>query len=375
MKDVIIIQRIIPHYRIAFYNALYKKLLSQNIKLTVIYGQEKANAVPKSVFVEQPWAVQIKNKYYSILGKEVVWQPCLSFLKGADLIIFEQANRLLINYLLLSRLFIKKTKLAFWGHGGNFQSNKKNGLLEKWKKRFNNAVDWWFTYTELSTELIASFGFPEQKITTVYNSIDDSELCIAKENMAILGITDIKCNLNITSEHTAIYCGGMYEEKRISFLLEACYLIKQKVPDFNIIFIGTGPDHSIVINAAVNNAWVHDLGYITGVKRVPYFMVSQLFLLPGAVGLAILDSFILGTPLVTTTIKSHGPEISYLEHDENGLMVKDDLNEYATVVINTLLSSGKLLSLKKGCVNSAQKYTLDNMVDNYTNGIIRCLDK
>ena len=85
MKNIIIIQRIVPHYRIPFYNGIYAYLLEKNIKLTVIYGQEKTGTVPKSVFVDEPWAVHIENKYYYLMGKELVWQPCLKLLKEADL--------------------------------------------------------------------------------------------------------------------------------------------------------------------------------------------------------------------------------------------------------------------------------------------------
>ncbi len=373
MKNIIIVQRIVPHYRIPFYNGLYEYLLEKNIKLTVIYGQEKPGTVPKSVFVDEPWAVHIENKYYALIGKELVWQPCLKLLKQADLIIFEQANRLLINYLLLSRLFTGNAKLAFWGHGKNFQSTHSTGILEKWKKTFNNAVDWWFTYTPLSTELIELSGFPIEKITTVFNSIDDSALRLEKEKTSSLDIDKMKQALNIDSDNMAIYCGGMYTEKRLAFLLEACDAIKKEVPNFHILFIGSGPDQYLVEAAAKNNAWIHYLGHITGSQRVPYFLASKVLLMPGLVGLVLLDSFLLETPLITTNVQLHSPEIAYLHHDVNGLMIENDLNLYVESVVNILLSPEKLNALQLECVKSSHQYTLENMVHYYGDGIIRCV--
>jgi len=373
MENVIILQRIIPHYRLPLYQRLYKELLKENIQLTVIYGQERVGTVPKSIVIDEPWAIKIENHYFLPFGKEVVWQPCLSLIKEADLIVFEQANRLLVNYLLISRIFNKKAKLAFWGHGQNFQSDSKTGLLENWKKLFNNATDWWFSYTSLSSSIIHASGFSSNKITTLNNAIDDSELSIAKQALTSADILRIKSGLNIKSDSVAIYCGGMYAEKRIDFLLDACEKIRQKTPDFQIIFIGDGPDHLLIKNAAVKHEWIHYLGKITGAERVPYFLMSQLLLMPGLVGLVVLDSFVLETPIVTTDVDLHSPEISYLKNNKNGLMVRDDLDDYVDAVVDVFSSSNKLLTLKQGCIASTKLYSLDNMVSNFSNGIQQCL--
>ena len=39
-----------------------------------------------------------------------------------------------------------------------------------------------------------------------------------------------------------LYCGGMYKEKRLDFLLESCKIVKQNIPNFEMIFIGAGPE-------------------------------------------------------------------------------------------------------------------------------------
>ena len=42
-------------------------------------------------------------------------------------------------------------------------------------------------------------------------------------------------------------------------------------------------------------------------------------LLPGAVGLGVLDSFAFDVPLVTVDLPYHGPEIDYVRDGENGV--------------------------------------------------------
>jgi hypothetical protein len=105
-----------------------------------------------------------------------------------------------------------------------------------------------------------------------------------------------------------------------------------------------------------------------------YFKISQALLMPGSVGLAILDSFVAETPLFTTDIQSHGPEISYLVHGTNGVMTSFSVNHYANAVAGFFESAEQQLRLRMGCQSSAKIYTLGHMVFSFTMGIKSCLD-
>ena len=104
-----------------------------------------------------------------------------------------------------------------------------------------------------------------------------------------------------------------------------------------------------------------------------YFKVSRALLMPGLVGLAIVDSFVAGTPLFTTDIQSHSPEISYLAHGTNGVMTSFSVNHYADAVAGFFESAEQQQRLQMGCQRSVELYTLDHMVSNFTMGIKSCL--
>jgi len=368
---VVIIQRILPHYRVEFFRKLSARLSDKGIDLKIIYGQERKNTVPKSVDDESNYTIKIKNTYFGIGGKELVWQPCKKYLQDADLIILEQANRLLINYLLLwgSRY----AKLAFWGHGRNMQSKSKISLSEYIKTRLANSVEWWFAYTRQSAEVVFNAGFPIDKITTVENSIDTDILLTAKCKISEEKLVNIKKNLGISSSNIGIYCGGLYEDKRLEFLAKACDQIKAKVKDFHLVIIGDGPKRSIIEKYSVDRNWVHYMGHLHGEERVPYFLISRISLMPGLVGLAIIDSFVMKTPLVTTEINYHSPEIDYLINGVNGVIAQNNVTCYAHEVSELLIDSDKYAVLVDGCRVSSNKYTLDNMLDNFIEGIEICL--
>ena len=93
--------------------------------------------------------------------------------------------------------------------------------------------------------------------------------------------------------------------------------------------------------------------------------------MPGLVGLGILDAFALETPLVTTQVPLHSPEIDYLKHGVNGFMVdqSDNLQAYADAVVYLLRNETERQRLIQGCQISREIYTLENMVNRFAQGV------
>jgi glycosyltransferase involved in cell wall biosynthesis len=150
----------------------------------------------------------------------------------------------------------------------------------------------------------------------------------------------------------------MYADKQLDFLLAACEAIRQRISDFHVIFIGNGPEEGKIERAAQKHDWIHYVGPIFARNRAMYFMASQVILMPGLVGLAIVDSFVAGTPLFTTDIQSHSPEISYLEHGMNGVMTSFAVNHYADAGPN--FESEELQKrLREGMPTLCGVYTLE----------------
>lgn len=372
--QVVIIQRVLPHYRLPFFRQLRKALENEGIELILIYGQEKLGSVPKTIDLDESWAIRISNRYFDLpfLG-EVVWQPCWSHLKEADLVIVEQANRLLVNYPLKFLWRNGKRKVAFWGHGTNFQSSDPNGLDNRLKRYLAKQVNWWFAYTEASIPHLEMAPFPSEKVTVVQNCIDTSSLQEAIERTSTEELEALRRRLGLRSNHVGLYCGGLYADKRIDFLLRACDELKVKIPDFECIIIGDGQDSEKVREAAISRSWLHYMGPIFGDERIPYFLLARVLLMPGLVGLVIIDSFKTRLPLFTTDNGIHSPEIAYLENGINGFMTANNVSGYVSEVSKILIDDSYWQDLRRGCALSAEKYSLENMVNNFATGIRQCL--
>lgn len=374
MKKVYILQRVLTTYRTPFFNQLRDTLERRGIELNLIYGCGNNADQKRGYLADLPWGLRIRESYMKIGKEYIVFQPYLRHLKNADLIIAVQEMKLLLNYLLLMKRKFSQFKLAYWGHSVNFQEDK-NGFRNKIKRKLNNAADWWFAYTSGEARLIEAGGFPPDKITVVQNSIDTDNLLRLKSGIGKAEINKAKFDLGIRpGQPVCLYCGGMYKEKRLDFLWEVCQRIKKKLPDFHMIFVGGGTHESEARAMSKENPWIHFVGPTFERAQILYFMLSDLLLMPGLVGLVILDCFTLEVPLVTTQYAFHSPEVEYLENGRNGIMTKDNVDDYCEAVLRILSDPKAIESLKEGCRISAGRYSMGRMIESFTEGIIKCLD-
>lgn len=372
---VTIVQRILPHYRICFVERLHEQLAMRGIELELVYGQELPGTIPRTVPLWKPWTREITNRYFTVGSTELVWQPCLSHLRGSDLVIVEQSNRLLLNYWLQIRRSFSGPMLGFWGHGRNMQSRQPQGLRERFKSALVRHVDWWFAYTEFSRDIVMRSGFPEERITVVNNAIDDEQLGRGMQACSGIEPLEMARSLGCSSGNVALFCGGLHREKRIDFLLSAAERVRALVPDFELLIVGDGPERSRIEEARRRLPWIHYAGPQMGEASARYLHAARLLMMPGLVGLVIVDSFIGRCPIFTTEFPFHSPEIAYLRSGHNGYMTADDVESYAQTVAEHLTQPQVLDGLKAGCDESARKYSLSAMVANFAGGVERCLNE
>ncbi len=373
MSEVLIVQRVLPHYRVPFFERLSAELQHRGHRLRLLYGQEYPGEVPASVQCARPWATRIDNRYFAAAGHWLAWQPVLPYLARADLLIVEQSNKLLANYALQARLIGAGVLLAYWGHGRNRQAANAASLSERLKRRLALGAHWWFAYTDSVGRELAANGYPRERITVVDNAIDEEPFREAMEH-ARTHPSDLRRLRLQMGPRMALYCGGLRASKRLDFLLAAADRIRRRVGDFQLAIIGDGPERIMLSSAAASRPWLHVLGAMTGVERVPWFLAARAQLMPGVVGLGILDSFITQCPLITTDIRGHGPEIDYLSHGTNGIATPDSVDDYTAAVVRILTDDTWHARLEQGCAISACRHTLRNMVDRFATGVSHCLE-
>ena len=364
-QRVVCVQRRLTHYRVELFEAMRRQLGERGVEFVLAHGQAAPSELPKKDGGTVPWAIDVPGRYF--LRENLVWQDLSRTLAGADLVIVPQENRLLYNLLLMSSK--RPARLAFWGHGRNFQSTEPHGLKERFKQWTVGRVDWWFAYTELSTRFVAEQGFAPDRITTLDNAIDSSRLQSECRSISVDEIGRFRNEWNLGGGPVGLFIGSLYAEKRVGILLEAGAELARRVPGFHLVVVGDGPERSMVHQAAARYPWLRMLGVRHGHDKAVCLRAAHLILNPGLVGLGILDAFAAGVPLVTTDSNLHSPEIAYLRQGENGVMTADTVAAFAEAGISLLNDPAALERMGAQAAVDAGRYTLENMTRNFCEGI------
>ncbi|MEO0447002.1 MAG: glycosyltransferase family 4 protein [Verrucomicrobiota bacterium] len=370
MIRVAIIQEQVPHYRLAFFEKLRALLFEQEIELCLIYSKQKEQ---RFVAGAPSWATPVPVRKVGPFSLHQVGNA----LTGVDWVIVPQEIKYLVSYFLLLQSKSSPLRVAMWGHGRSFQGIRGGRAAERLKQWLSRRVDWWFAYNDLSLKIVEELPFPRSKITNVLNSTDTRSLIDELDQLSPSAKDDVRRTLGTTSEQIAVFTGGLYEEKRIEFLLKAAKRIRTKVPDFELLIIGDGVQRELASNAAEEHDWIHYLGKLGDREKVPYWSLAKVLLMPGLVGLVIVDCFALGVPLITTSVDYHSPEIDYLQDEVNGLMVEEarGIDGYVDEVINLLEHEDARQALVRGCKLEQERFSAEAMARRFAEGIQQWMKK
>ena len=362
-------------YRGPFHTKLRSILEARHIDYDFIYSREPHFGPSRGDLIDPPEGISVACTYLKLGGVEVRYQHALLKALKYDLVILQQENGLLLNYPLQILAPYFGTKRAFFGHGKNFQSCNSQSLRERFKRLWLTKTDWWFAYTDASHRAVTSAGFPSQRITVFNNSTDTTKIAEDLKQIDTLELERERNRLFGGSKNVAVYVGALYDKKRIGFMIEAARLVREAVPDFHLLVIGGGQDRQSIENAAIKYEWLHYLGPKFGFEKTFYCSLGSMMLMPGLVGLSIVDSFALGIPIITTDVPYHSPEISYLKSGVNGIIVKnsEDISAYANAVLQ-LISDEKMISrLKEGCRESSSEFSIERMAERFADGVCSAL--
>jgi glycosyltransferase involved in cell wall biosynthesis len=292
----------------------------------------------------------------------------------ADMVIVDQANKFLLNHLLLPISRMRLRRVAFWGLGENRQEGRSQ--FSEWIRRKTlNWVSWWFAYTGGTKRYLMANGVPAGKITSVDNAVDTRALREQVRGISPAERIELRRALGVSaSAPVGIFCGMLDKVKSVPFLIEGVQRIRARIQDFHLIVVGGGPDRPAVEAATRELPWIHVMGPRFGHEKAELIAVSDAFLMPGRVGLVVLDAFAGGLPLLSTRLAIHGPEMEYLEENSNGLLCEPDVAAFADMTASLLLDRDRLTRLQAGARAAASRYTIENMAENFRAGIHGCLE-
>ncbi len=343
---MLIVERRLPAYRVALFEALRVALAARGIELALAHGQPRAEERSKRDEGELAWAQRLPTRYLGPL----CWQPFDA--RGFDLIIAGHENGLLFNHWLCRPW--RGFRLAYFGHGADFAAAAPGGLRAAFKRWTARQADAWLAYTEHSAAKLRLAGVAAERIHVVNNAVAAGPANVERHKPG----------------KTAVFIGSLYPAKRLDLLLAAAEQCAMSDADFRLIVIGDGELAPLLRDAAHRHArWLAWHGAIHGVQREALLAQADVLLLPAAVGLAILDGFAAGLPLLTTHAPGHGPELAYLQAGLNGELTAPNPPTYAQAILALLGDAPRLQAMRAAAWQAAQRHTLAAMVVRFVAGI------
>jgi glycosyltransferase involved in cell wall biosynthesis len=287
----------LPHYRVPIYSYLSQYLKSYDLELLVTSSAiQKDNPHPVEFeYVEMPLsALNIGRLIYR---------------KKIDVVIMFVDMRhpyLFPTYLITKGLLGRK--MVWWGQGKDLAAPnaRLKNLAYATEQTLCDAI---ILYADRLKKYL-----PQRFHHKTF--VANNTLCISYSGLPADRKQAVLDEYGIHTRKNIICLGRLQKRKRIDNLVAAHARMNR--PDIGLIL--AGPDTEGVLKD-VNGKNVFKVGPIYGSKKFDLLSASDVYCLPGAVGLSIVDAFHCGLPLITEG-SYESAEMMYLKDEENGFLVE-----------------------------------------------------
>lgn len=378
MKKILIAhQSTIPHYRVAFYNAL-QQYKSEEWCFDVVFDPRELKN--KRFFKEEIDPKQFKFSTLEVntfTGK--IWQTKVcyqTFWQRAaryDLIVIEQIFHNL-TYPLCHFYQLKGTKIMHWGHGRHIRITNPTiwkTWLEEIKMVLTRQADGFFSYTPGVKSFLIEQNIPADRIFILNNTIDINQQRRAFQKFKTQKET-IKQSLRIPNKKVLLFVGRFEDAKRIKFLLKAFRILIQRDRNFHLLLVGSGG--ATYLSDQPEN--ITYFGSVVNLEQLaPIYVAADILSFPGALGLAPLQAFCYDLPVVTIDSPLHAPEFEYLS-PQNSLILPANTTpqDYAEAILQLFANPQQLSTLQASTWQTIAHLTIEQMAKNFATGIETVLD-
>lgn len=273
----------------------------------------------------------------------------------------EKKNLLLLCFLIFLRLFSKKMKLISYNHpvlkSGSGKTTKTDIFITK---LFYSKLDRVIFYTKEACELAINKKYIHpNKAFWANNTVDDIE--ISKYYQFSLPPKD---------KISILYIGRLIPSKRVEDIIVYFKVIDNRKPGlFELNIIGDGPDRTKIENLGMSNVILH--GTIVDEKDIsPLMRNAACVFVPGLSGLSINHTFAYGRPYFTFESSHHGPEIVYLEHQKNGLILENKKDEDCELIFELLTNTTKIDEFCRNANEKGKTLSVNKWVEQMKNNFI-----
>ena len=351
---VLVLQEQVPPYRVPFFRFLADELGSRDLDLRVV----SSSALPTVDELGFPHQRVLTSRCgFSALGTIYRERPAVLVLPhSAQFAPVATTTRLLQSH---------GRKQLFWGMGlarryGVSSERDRRPVAEAVRRLMLSTCDHYLSYTEISTANLLRKGYDAARITTLNNAVE----ALATPEQAI---TAQRVPLQ------TLFVGSLAEDKEPLAAVAIVDRLRLIAPGASLHVVGDGPLRLQCEQAANGREWVHYHGPRRGQDLRELALASDIAIVPGRVGLAVLEMASAGLPVATFAVSRHGAEIAYLKDGINGLFLSGDIDAAAKELGTLLADRPALERMRSEALSTASKYTILRMAVNFADGVVASL--
>jgi len=371
---VIIVQRTCPHYIVPIYQRIAQ---INGIDLVVYYGYyinkkyeklKNAEAITgfknKKLFTIS-FPIKLRNQIFPVFIFPTLL-PHL-FKDKPNVIICEGEANLINDFIIFVYSKVKQIPYIWWSLG-RIRANKPSILrksvnpLIRFLLNHSSAILGYSSFTK--NFYSQEYKIKKDKIFVAYNCVDTDKTITDIEKFKPF-IQKEKEKLGLFNKKIILFIGSFSKEKKIENLILAYELIKKQQPNTALLLVGDGETKEEIESLAKEKQLTDVIFVGRKIEDVSfYFLLGDIFVLPGEGGLAINQAMIHGLPIVT--VSADGTEIDMVLNDKNGYIVENNnILELAKAVVKILGDDSLRLQMSttsKELVD--KKFNISNMLVN-----------
>lgn len=321
-KSVMIVQRIIPHYRVPLFRSLSQL---PDLDVVVVHGTRSLNSGHVAHEGRLPFKAVFAQWYrVSILGLTATIQPgSLSAVRSlpSHVVIAEGTFNILTN--LLVGLYCRLTRRRFIWWVGAWERPEGRAWARRLIRCYTRLALWpaegFIAYGTYARDYLVGLGAPPEKVHIAHNTIDTDEIARNSERYVRDGL-GVRRNLGVEGKKVILSVGALLRQKRVDTLIRAYARIRTRYDDAALVIVGDGSCRK-ELEELVEDLSAEDVIFVGRMEASnPYFAMADLFVLPGLGGLALNQAMAFGKPVICS--EADGTERDLVEEGVNGHIVR-----------------------------------------------------
>ena len=360
-----ILQRVLPDYRIALFDALAEAFPDG---CSVFAGKPRSSE--GLIATGMPKVAQYYSGRNTHLFKEKCYL-CLQFgIRGwlnaarPDILILEANPRYLRSRVAIRWMQNHGGKIIGWGLGTGNQGAANVGLRAALRNRFLCSFDALITYSAAGARAYQEIGIPADRVFIAPNAATPKPAFVLPDRPQVYQ----------NGKPVVLFVGRLQERKRVDVLIEACAQLPADQQPL-LWIVGDGPiRESLQVFSRKIYPKTEFFGALSGEPLEARFRESDLFVLPGTGGLAVQQAMSFGLPVVVGV--ADGTQTDLVRPDNGWILPDDTASTLSSVLSDALADIPRLRKMGAASYRIvSQEINVERMVTVFRRAVHKVLEE